>query len=73
MIAAYKGHLGVVRLLLDKGECDPNLAANCGATALHFSAESGHVAVVEALMDAGADAARKSEHGVTPLMAAAER
>ncbi len=71
MIAAYKGHLDVVRFLLER-RVDPNLAANCGATAMHFSAEAGHVHVLEELLRHGATML-KSEHGMTPLMAAAER
>lgn len=39
---------------------------------MHFSAEAGHVGVVEALLDGGAKMTR-SAHGVTPLLAAAER
>jgi Fem-1 family protein b len=48
------------------------LPANCGATALHFASECGHVDIVRALFDSGA-VMSLNEHGMTPLMAAAER
>ncbi|XP_063221513.1 protein fem-1 homolog B [Bacillus rossius redtenbacheri] len=71
MIAAYKGHLDVVSFLLARG-ADPNERAHCGATAMHFAAECGHCAVVRELLDHGAFVSR-NEHGMTPLIAAAER
>ncbi len=47
-------------------------SANCGATALHFSAEAGHVTVVEELLHAGARMT-ESEHNMTPILAAADK
>ncbi|KAJ8881205.1 hypothetical protein PR048_017678, partial [Dryococelus australis] len=71
MIAAYKGHLDVVSFLLEKG-ANPNERAHCGATAMHFAAECGHTSIVQELLDHGA-LMTKNEHGMTPLIAAAER
>lgn len=71
MIAAYKGHVHIVQFLLELG-ANPNERANCGATAMHFASECGHVDIVRELLKAGAKIL-KNEHGVTPLIAAAER
>jgi Fem-1 family protein b len=71
MIAAFKGHLDVVKCLLEKG-ADPNQKAHCGATALHFSSECGHVAIVEELLNNGAEVTR-NDQGMSPLLCAAER
>lgn len=59
MIAAYKGHHLVVNTLLQNGS-RPNDQALCGATALHYAAESGHLDVVVSLMDHGATLKRTS-------------
>lgn len=71
MIAAYKGHHLVVNTLLQNGS-RPNDQALCGATALHYAAESGHLEVVVSLMDHGATL-KKNELGITPALQAAER
>ncbi|KAK3879355.1 hypothetical protein Pcinc_016071 [Petrolisthes cinctipes] len=71
MIAAYKGHVDVVQFLLELG-ANPDEKAHCGATALHFAAECGHVRIVQELLSHGAKIT-KNEHGMTPLVAAAER
>lgn len=71
MIAAYKGHLDVVNFLLEL-KANPNEKAHCGATALHFAAECGHVEIVKSLLENGAEITQ-NEHGMTPLIAAAER
>lgn len=71
MIAAYKGHVDVVQFLLELG-ANPDEKAHCGATALHFAAECGHVRIVQELLSHGAKIT-KNEHGMTPLIAAAER
>lgn len=60
-----------VSFLLEHG-ADPNVKALCGATALHFAAEWGHVSVVTELLKFGAKVT-KNENGMTPLIAAAER
>lgn len=71
MIASYKGHKDVVDFLLSHG-ADPNTKALCGASALHFSAENGNVGIVRTLLHFGARM-EPNEHGMTPLMSAAER
>jgi ankyrin repeat protein len=61
--AATKGRVDAVRLLLELG-ADPDRRGTFGGpghgvatTALHHAAENGHLAVVEALLAAGADPA----------------
>ncbi|XP_055916595.1 protein fem-1 homolog B [Eupeodes corollae] len=71
MIAAYKGYLAVVDTLLKNG-ADPNEQALCGATALHYAAECGYLNVCQLLLDHGARL-QKNEHGLTPVLHAAER
>ena len=49
-----------------------NEHAHCGATALHYAAECGHVDICSALLDFGAEL-KRNEYGMTPVIAAAER
>ncbi|KAK9819259.1 hypothetical protein WJX81_005990 [Elliptochloris bilobata] len=46
-------------------------AASAGATALHAAAGSGHLAIVERLLEAGADADAQAQNGATALHHAA--
>lgn len=71
MISAYKGHADVVEFLLMNG-ADPNQQALCGATALHYAAECGHVEICAALLEYGATLMR-NEFDMTPVTTAAER
>lgn len=54
MLAAYHGHAGTVRLILQHGG-DPNTANDRGQTPLAGAVFKGSVDVVEALLAAGAD------------------
>ena len=82
MYAAEGGHLGVVVLLLDDWNADPNSASSSmrslgdwpsatGWSALMDAAQGGHVEVAQALLDRGADPS-SSRHcdGQTALMQA---
>lgn len=51
---------------------DPNEQALCGATALHYAAECGHLEVCQLLLDHGAKL-QENEHGLSPVLQAAER
>ncbi len=51
----------IVKYLLENG-ANPNQKALCGATALHFAAECGHIDIVKELLKHGAEMTR-NEHG----------
>lgn len=68
-MAADKGHLEVVKLLVEKGaEVDYAHPVN-KMTALHLAAYSGHDDVVKYLLSKGADPNRKISRGVSILRA----
>jgi ankyrin repeat protein len=71
-LAAFYGQEDAVKLLLARG-ADPNLAARnpMKVRAIHAAAASGSVAIVEALLDSGADVDASQEKGFTPLHEAA--
>ncbi|XP_059609213.1 protein fem-1 homolog B isoform X2 [Phlebotomus argentipes] len=71
MIAAHRGHTEVVEYLLADG-MDPNKQARCGATALHYAAESGHMEICEMLLERAA-VIKENEYGLTPVLLAAEK
>jgi hypothetical protein len=72
IMAAWSGHIDVVRILLDAGA---NTNLDVGRTALNRAAESGHIDVVRALLDAGASTDQPGNGGGTyygdPLINAA--
>lgn len=43
----------MVSFLLEKG-AQPDEKAHCGATAMHFAAECGHLSIVQELLNYGA-------------------
>jgi ankyrin repeat protein len=67
-VAATKGHLPVVRLLIDAG-ADVDRRERHGVSPLLQAV--GWPGVMEALLDAGADVDGATVQGVTPLMSAA--
>jgi ankyrin repeat protein len=68
-MASDKGHLNVVKLLVEKGaEIDYAHPVN-KMTALHLAAYSGHDDVVKYLLSKGADPNRKMSRGVSILRA----
>ncbi|CAK9115057.1 unnamed protein product [Durusdinium trenchii] len=70
-LAAERGHLEVVRLLLEAG-ADLNAATQCGHTVLMFAAQNGHPDVVRVLLEAGADPKAATQDWATALMFAAQ-
>jgi len=73
-LAAYRGHLGVVQLLVSL-KCDVDLRSSKGRTALYYSARAGHASVTDALLAAGAspDGGMHPEDHSNPLERACRR
>lgn len=67
MLAALKGHLPLVKKLVER-DADVNKP---GWTALHYAATGGHVLVIEFLLEHSAYIDAESSNGTTPLMMAA--
>jgi ankyrin repeat protein len=67
MIAAIRGHAELVRKLVARG-ADVN---KTGWTPLHYAATSGHVAIIEFLLEQHAYIDAESPNKTTPLMMAA--
>ncbi|XP_046532189.1 ankyrin repeat domain-containing protein 6 isoform X13 [Equus quagga] len=65
-LAANKGHLSVVQILLKAG-CDLDVQDDAGDTALHVAAALNHKKVVKILLEAGADGTIVNNAGQTPL------
>ncbi len=45
------GHVEAITVLLNDGECSPNLTTDTGSSPLHFAAANGHPYVVELLLN----------------------
>ena len=74
--AATRGHMALMRLLLDKG-ADVNVVCKCNGyrgaenwTPLHMAAHNGRVEAAEALLAGGADLTPANTAGATPLHSA---
>jgi len=70
MMAASKGHLKTVQVLLDRG-ANVKAKDHQGQTALTMAAGSGHTQTVMILLESGADANATDKQGRTALMIAA--
>ncbi|CAI5935157.1 unnamed protein product [Closterium sp. NIES-65] len=76
-IASHMGNVRMVRQLLEEGDVavdEPSLGPKyAGATALHLAAAAGHIAVMDALLEGGAniEARTRGAFGWTPLHHAA--
>eukprot|EP00525_Craspedostauros_australis_P002785 CAMPEP_0198117540 /NCGR_PEP_ID=MMETSP1442-20131203/18503_1 /TAXON_ID= /ORGANISM="Craspedostauros australis, Strain CCMP3328" /LENGTH=301 /DNA_ID=CAMNT_0043775611 /DNA_START=41 /DNA_END=946 /DNA_ORIENTATION=+ len=57
----------ILKMLLDKGDQDPNTLDDYGQTPLHLAADRGHVDCATVLLDAGADIHLSDDDGFTPL------
>ena len=67
MLAALKGHLALVKKLVER-DADVN---KTGWTALHYAASGGHLQVIDFLLENSAYIDAESPNGTTPLMMAA--
>ena len=71
--AAENGHEGIVKLLLDRKEVNPDSKDNHGQTPLQRAAEGGHEEVVKLLLDREeVNPDSRDHHGQTPLQCAAK-
>lgn len=69
-VAVYKGHEGIVQLLLENG-ANANVKEIDGEPVLIIAARKGHTEVVRLLLASGADIEAKDTHGETAMMLAA--
>ena len=74
MIAAKRGHLNALTLLIKHGAQDVDLQDSDGYTALHYAVYSSDISceILSCLIGIGADVNARTNNGVTPLMIAAE-
>ncbi|KAL2257903.1 hypothetical protein VTK26DRAFT_8997 [Humicola hyalothermophila] len=71
-MAALKGQLKILQILLDRG-ADANALDGTGRAALHCAIEGSHTDAVRLLVDRGADVAQPDARGLSPLRLAVER
>ena len=74
MIAAKRGHLNALTLLIKHGAHDVDLQDSDGYTALHYAVYGSDISceILSCLIGIGADVNARTNNGVTPLMIAAE-
>ena len=72
MIASDLGHLAVVETLLVEYNNDPNIQNIVGWSAIMFASHSGHLQVVELLLNQNADPNAHDNEGCTALMFACQ-
>ena len=65
-VAAERGHLNIVKYLINQWNHDPNRSNAYSQTALHFAAFNGHLPVVEHLLSPGCHISFDTK-GNTPL------
>jgi len=65
-VAAYRGHVGVVELLIQNG-CDVGVFGPSNKTSLHYAVDGGHADVVKLLIQNGADVNALDESKGTTL------
>ena len=66
-LAASKGNVDVVDIMIESGEADVTACDNEGWTSLHHSAKGGHEAVTISLIRAGADPMARNSSDASPL------
>lgn len=67
--ASWKGHVDIVKLLLNNG-ADPNILSRDNSTPLSEASYGGHTEIVKLLLEKEADVNIASNDGSTPLMGA---
>ena len=74
LYAAERGHMAVVKLLLERADVDINRTDSSGNGPLSYAVMKGHVAIVQLMLAKDeVDVNSKNERGRTPLLYAAER
>jgi ankyrin repeat protein len=71
-LASGRGHVKVVRFLLERG-ADVKAQNKDGDTPLHLALEKGHVEIAGILIERGADVSAQNNYGDTPLHVASEK
>jgi ankyrin repeat protein len=71
--AAQRGELVEVERVLNTSPADLEAKAQDGYTPLMEASDRGHLAIVQALVQAGAQKEARSIHGTTPLILASDR
>ena len=71
--AAGKGYVEVVRTMLQNREVHEDATDSSGATAIHHSAQNGHIATLRLLVDQGANVDAPTKDGRTALHYSAQR
>jgi uncharacterized protein len=72
ILASFRGHVGVVRWLLDNGAATDERSTT-GCTALWLACHGGHLPVARLLLERGADPAIAGDGNTTPLIQASMR
>lgn len=67
LMLAIQNNAQLADLLLTYDGININKADHCGRQAIHYAAQFGHEALINVLMDKGADVNAKTNQGVTPL------
>ena len=67
LMLAIQNNAPLADLLLGYDGININKADHCGRQAIHYAAQFGHEALINVLMDKGADVNAKTNQGVTPL------
>ena len=73
LLAAWKGHAEIVRVLATFGACVKMAMNNGGCTPVFVAAREGHAETVRVLAELGADVNMPTKDGRTPVFIAAQR
>ncbi len=67
-VAAERGHVDIISLLVEKGKADVNLTSSYGITPLIAASAAGQTAAAKYLLDHGANSAVRDNTGKTALL-----
>lgn len=69
--ASTRGHVAVMKMLIDSGNANAESRSTNCATPLHHAASGEHESAINMLLDVGVDPDPKDKHSETPLLIAA--